>query len=410
MNNKSLNYGRYHIEEELGKGSMGVVYKAHDPQIDRIVALKVLRPDKMSSEGFVQRFLREAKAIGRLSHSNIVTVYDVGRDHDTIYIAMEYLIGSSLNELMTNQKLDAATIVDLGAQVAEALDYAHQKGIIHRDIKPTNIIVTPNGQVKITDFGIARIEDPLNQQQTKIGEVLGTPAYMSPEQIKGQSIDNRADLFSLGIILYELSTGNRPFIGDSIPSIFRSILEESPAEPKAINPALPKSLSDIIIKSLHKKPDERFQTGKEMANSLRSSLNETKPFSTESFQKKDSKRLNIYITTAAFIILMLAAVIYFKKAERPSQTSPLMTEIRTPVRQMNGPVALNIETEPPGAQIYLNNMFSGKTPITLNLPMGKYEVRLSMPGYYDWEALLNLDKEGDTPLFAQLLSTNAKDP
>jgi serine/threonine protein kinase len=322
---------------------------------------------------------------------------------------MEFLTGSPLNELIIKQKFDVATIVDLGTQVAEALDYAHQQGIIHRDIKPTNIIVTPSGQAKITDFGIARIEDPLNQQQTKIGEVLGTPAYMSPEQIKGQPIDNRADLFSLGIILYELCTGSRPFSGDSIVYIFRAILEESPNEPKSVNSALPISLSDIIIKSLNKNPDQRFQTGKELADSLKKSLVEKEPFSSESPPHKKNKKLSsAYFLAVISVILIVTAVFYIKITYRPVQPSSLLTEPSPPVHLLNGPVALNIETDPPGAQIFLNNSFSGRTPAILNLPKGKYEIRFSLADHYDWEALLNLEKEGETPLFAKLLPATDK--
>ena len=271
-----MNYGRYQIIDELGKGSMGVVYKAHDPQIDRIVALKVLRQDRMSSDDFVQRFMKEAQAIGRLSHPNIVTVYDVGQDN-SIYIAMEFLEGSALNEIIDSGLMSSEQVVTLGIQMAEALHYASQKGIIHRDVKPTNIIIRPDGLAKLTDFGIARIENPLDQQQTKIGEILGTPAYMSPEQVKGQHVDNRTDLFSLGIILYELCTGRRPFAGESMMATFREIMETDPADPAMVNPAISAALAAVIMKSLRKKPAERFQTGKEMAESLKKSLIQEPP-------------------------------------------------------------------------------------------------------------------------------------
>jgi serine/threonine protein kinase len=197
-----MNYGRYQIVSEVGKGSMGVVYKAHDPQIDRPLALKVLRPDRITSEEFVRRFLKEAQAIGRLSHANIVTVYDVGQDHGTIFIAMELLTGKTLKDAMAERKLTAQEIIHIGVQVAEALDYAHRKGIVHRDIKPSNIILTSDGPTKLTDFGIARIEDPAAHQQTQAGEILGTPVYMSPEQVMGRPVDGRSDLYSLGVILY----------------------------------------------------------------------------------------------------------------------------------------------------------------------------------------------------------------
>ena len=175
-----MKYGRYEIEKELGKGAMGVVFQAHDPQIDRRVALKVLRPERVTSEDFAQRFLKEARAIGRLSHPNIVTVHDVGNDHGTVYIAMEFLDGRPLDEILRENTLGLKDIVNIGIQVANSLDYAHLQHIVHRDIKPSNIMLTSEGRVKITDFGIARIEDPAAAQLTQAGEILGTPTYMSP--------------------------------------------------------------------------------------------------------------------------------------------------------------------------------------------------------------------------------------
>ncbi|RNC67862.1 MAG: serine/threonine protein kinase [Desulfuromonadales bacterium] len=193
-----MNYGRYQIVKEVGRGSMGVVYEARDPNIDRVVALKVLRQDRITSETFVKRFLKEAKVVGRLSHPRIVTIYDVGEDQGTIYIAMEFLEGVPLSDLIRDKKLNADEVVELGTQIAATLEYAHQKGVIHRDVKPSNIVVRPDGQIKITDFGIAHIEDPSATLQTQAGEIMGTPAYMSPEQVQGHPVDCRSDLFSLG--------------------------------------------------------------------------------------------------------------------------------------------------------------------------------------------------------------------
>jgi serine/threonine-protein kinase len=209
-----MNYGRYQIIKEVGRGSMGIVYQARDPNIDRLVAVKVLRHDRITTDSFVKRFLKEAKVIGRLSHPHIVTIHDVGEDQGTVYIAMEFLEGISLSEIIQDRCLDAKEVIDFGTQIAETLDYAHRKGVIHRDIKPSNIVAEPDGQIKITDFGIARIEDSSATLQTQAGAIMGTPAYMSPEQVLGHSVDGRSDLFSLGVILYELSTGRRPFGGD----------------------------------------------------------------------------------------------------------------------------------------------------------------------------------------------------
>lgn len=265
-----MNYGRYEIMRELGKGAMGVVYQARDPQIGRIVALKILRPDRVSSESFVYRFLKEARAIGRLSHPNIVTVYDIGEDQGTVFIAMEYVEGEPLSIIAQKKRWTEDEIIGFGIDVAETLYYAHQKGIIHRDIKPSNIIVTPEGKVKITDFGIAHIEDPSLSLQTQAGEILGTPAYMSPEQVLSRPVDGRSDLFSLGIILYELASGRRPFEGDSLASVFNAVTQSTPAEPSLINAAISRPFSDVLMKCVRKEPNERFESGMAVAEALRS--------------------------------------------------------------------------------------------------------------------------------------------
>lgn len=269
-------YGRYEILKEIGKGSMGMVYLARDPHIDRLVALKVLRPDRVSSEEFMKRFLREAKAIGKLSHPNIVAVYDVGEDHGTAFIAEEYLDGVSLEQAIEERRLPPRDIVAIGLSIAETLEYAHRKGIVHRDIKPSNIIISPDKQVKLTDFSIAHIEDPEATVQTQTGEILGTPAYMSPEQVLGQAVDGRSDIFSLGVVLYELATGERPFKGSNLTAIFRAITTVNPAEIGKIKPPVPRRLELIIMKSLAKAPEERYSNGLEMAEALRSCCGEIK--------------------------------------------------------------------------------------------------------------------------------------
>jgi len=272
-----MNYGRYNIVSELGRGAMGMVYQAHDPQIDRMVALKVLREDRLTTEDYVQRFLKEATAIGRLSHPGIVTVYDVGQDHGTIYIAMEFLEGQPLDEVFKSGVLSMQDIVTIGIQVSQALQYAHKKGIVHRDIKPPNIIYTPEMNTKVTDFGIAHIDDPDGQQMTRAGEILGTPVYMAPEQVMGQTVDGRSDLYSLGVILYELSTGRRPFKGDNLAAVFRAITNEDPVAPHQLNPDVPPAFSDLILKTMAKNPEDRFATGQELANLLDTCLNKSQP-------------------------------------------------------------------------------------------------------------------------------------
>lgn len=268
-----MNYGRYQIVSELGRGSMGVVYQAHDPQINRLVALKVLREDRVTSEDYLQRFLKEATAIGRLSHPGIVTVYDVGQDHGTVYIAMEFLEGEPLDQFASNRKLSLRNIVKIGVQVAQALHYAHEKGIVHRDIKPPNIIYTGEETIKVTDFGIAHIDDPDGQQITRAGEILGTPVYMAPEQVMGQPVDGRSDLYSLGVILYELTTGKRPFQGENLTAVFRAITQDDPIPPEKLNPDVPSAISKLILKTMAKRPEDRFTSGRDLADHLDSCLN-----------------------------------------------------------------------------------------------------------------------------------------
>ncbi len=388
-------YGRYEVIEELGRGAMGVVYKAHDPHIDRIVALKALRQDRMTSEDFVQRFLKEAKAIGRLSHQNIVAVYDIGQDQGTIYIAMEFLEGKPLNEIPGNDKLSAEQVIDIGFQVADALEYAHGKGIVHRDIKPTNIIITPEGQVKITDFGIAHIEDPEAAQQTQAGEILGTPAYMSPEQVKGRPADRRTDLFSLGIILYELLTGVRPFRGDGMMAIFRSILEDSPPSPISLDPTVPKPLSDLVVKCLNKSPEKRFQTGRAFADALAASR-------TSGQQNSPTNRKNIYMFGGLLLLLLAGSGIYLFQGKAPTnEGSRQATESTTPVLAANA--ALKVNSIPPGAQVFVDGSFNGETPLKIMVSAGKHEVRLTLTDYYEWEAQLQVTAESETPVYARLI-------
>ncbi len=269
-----MNYGRYQIIRELGRGSMGVIYLARDPQIERLVAVKVLRRDRMENEAFVKRFLKEAKVVGRLYHPHTVTLHDIGREGDDIYIAMEYVEGVPLSDIIREKRLSVKEVVDLGIQVAETLDYFHGKGVVHRDIKPSNIIVQPDGWIRITDFGIARIEDAGATLQTQVGETIGTPSYMSPEQVLGKPIDGRSDIFSLGVLLYELSTGMRPFGGEgkTLATVFNEIIQVTPPDPYIASAQVPKELSAIVMKALRKEPEKRFQSGSELVGALRACL------------------------------------------------------------------------------------------------------------------------------------------
>lgn len=415
-----MRYGRYEVIKELGRGAMGLVYQAHDPEIDRLIALKVLREDRLTSPAFVQRFLKEAKAIGRLSHPRIVTVYDVGQDQGTIYIAMELLQGEALNACLEKKKFSAEEVINIGIQVAEALDYAHQKGIVHRDIKPSNILLQPDGQIKITDFGIAHIEDPEASMQTQAGEILGTPAYMSPEQVMGQPADGRSDLFSLGIILYELSTGKRPFAGSNLAAIFQSITQDRPPSPAELNPDIPKSLAQVIMKCLEKNPTARYPSGKELAEALRNVRElQIKP---ELKKEKEAKKplRPLWYGIIAIILLGggLSYYFYFFRPEVVKEPVVLKEPLakgevkkEAAVEKMAEKIKtgfLRVNSIPREAQIFVDGVFKGKTPARLEIPAGIHEVRLVLPNHYDWEAQVKLKEEEETPLTVNLIPLTEK--
>jgi serine/threonine-protein kinase len=263
--------GRYEIMKELGKGAMGIVYLGQDPQIGREMAIKTIRftdeYEEDEAEKIKEQFFAEAKTAGLLSHPNIVTIYDAGSDHDLSYIAMEYLDGYDLKEhAVPANLLPIRTVLDLCADVAEALGYAHTKGVVHRDIKPANIMFLKNGKPKVTDFGIARA---MASSKTKTGVVKGTPFYMSPEQITGKKVDGRSDIYSLGVVLYELLTGVQPFKADDLAGLIYKITQEEPAPVNQYNQKVPKAVAQIIDKALVKDRDHRYQKAEHMAEHLR---------------------------------------------------------------------------------------------------------------------------------------------
>jgi len=267
--------GRYEVEKELGKGAMGIVYLGKDPKISRIVAIKTLplsqEFEEDELEAVKQRFFREAETAGRLSHPNIVTIYDAGEEHDLAYIAMEFLQGHDLaRNIKSDNLLDTRTVLSIVQRAAEALAYAHKQNIVHRDIKPANIMFEPeSNSIKITDFGIARITD---SSRTKTGMVLGTPSYMSPEQLAGDKIDGRSDLFSLGVMMFQLLTGSLPFQADSMASLMFKITNEEAPDITSIRPDIPPPVASVIRKTLMKNIEQRYQSGTDLANDLKAIL------------------------------------------------------------------------------------------------------------------------------------------
>jgi serine/threonine-protein kinase len=265
---RSERFGRYEILAELGRGAMGVVYKARDPKINRVVAVKTVSLAGQTPEEereYRERFFREAEAAGRLSHPGIVTIFDVGEEPETgaPYIVMEFVGGESLDKLLSrdDHKLPLETALQLTLELAEALDCAHGQGVVHRDLKPANILLTEDGHAKIADFGVAKLN---LANHTLAGRALGTPAYMSPEQLNGEAVDGRSDLFSLGVILYTVLTGYRPFQGNSAVTVSFKVVNRDPVPATLLDTELPPGLDYIIARAMAKDPAERYQRGMEM--------------------------------------------------------------------------------------------------------------------------------------------------
>jgi eukaryotic-like serine/threonine-protein kinase len=266
--------GRYKILKELGRGAMGLVYLGKDPTIQRFVAIKTMRLDQLDEPEKIQeikgRFFREAESAGRLSHPNIVTIYDAGEQNELGYIAMEFVEGRSLKEWSRKPNLmELPELVQTLASVADGLDYAHQQGVVHRDIKPANIMITKDRLVKVMDFGIAKMASS-NKTQTDI--VLGTPTYMSPEQIAGKKVDGRSDVFSLGIVLFELLTGQPPFTADNLSALLFAITHHPHPDVQTLRPDLPPMLQEVINRALQKELPQRYRRAAEFAQDLRACL------------------------------------------------------------------------------------------------------------------------------------------
>ncbi|HEY3057307.1 MAG TPA: serine/threonine-protein kinase [Thermoanaerobaculia bacterium] len=336
-----LKLGRYEVVRELGKGAMGIVYLAKDPLIGRLVALKTIRPaahaDDDDTKEFQQRFVREAQAAGILNHPAIVTVHDIGQDETTgvSFIAMEYVEGQNLKEILAQGKtLSFDQVGDIIAQIADALDFAHSKGIIHRDVKPANIILLEGNRAKIMDFGIAKIASGA-ANLTSTGQFLGTPNYMAPEQIKGAPVDGRTDIFSLGICLYECLTRRKPFGGDSLTSISYKIVHEPFPSLHEINPQIPDGFDEVVGHALAKDPSKRYQRAKEFSSALRSVVRGEKPMKTEPMMEEEtiSTRDKIAIPTIEMPFPELGDV---SAPSGPGQVSSVSTIDAKPAAKVAG--------------------------------------------------------------------------
>jgi serine/threonine protein kinase len=281
--------GKYQLVERLGQGGMAEVYKAFQPGVERFVATKVLHSHRAGSADFVARFQREARAIGRLQHPNIVRIIDFDVEGDIDYMVMDYVTGGTLSEyLMGRKALPLNEALPIIAQLAEALAYAHQQGMLHRDIKPGNILFSDetHTQVVLTDFGLARLLDDGDAKLTMTGAMIGTPTYMSPEAVRGEPCDVRADLYSLGVVLYEMVTGKTPYAAETPYSMMMKQANEPLPSPRALKPDLPEVVEALLLKALAKAPDERFQSAAEFASAIQqawAALNDAQPQPIPSF-------------------------------------------------------------------------------------------------------------------------------
>jgi serine/threonine-protein kinase len=310
--------GRYEIECLAGEGATAVVYRARDPDIGRTVAIKVLKKEVAVDQDYLNRFQREAQSAGTISHPNIVTIYDVGKTGDTPYITMEYLDERSLKDLLASgTTFSLRAVLRIAIQLASALDFAHQRGVIHRDVKPANILLLKGGEsVKLTDFGIARLQGDM--QQTEVGMVMGTPQYMSPEQVAGNVVDGRSDMFSLGAILYELLTGTKAFDSDNVARLMMQIMEANPTPISELAPEIPVGMQRIVRKLLNKRPEQRYAKGAQLVEALERELDAAvardEEAKNDKFMPLRVKLALMSSLTLAVIFILCMSVVYFVEA------------------------------------------------------------------------------------------------
>jgi len=353
------NIGKYKILETIGKGAMGVVYKAADPDIDRVVAIKAIRFDIISEESeredIMKRFIREAQSAGKLIHPNIVTIYDVVKSENMTYIVMQYIEGHSLQKTISSgEKIPIEKVVFLMTQICDALEYAHKKGIIHRDIKPANILIDEEGKPYLVDFGIARVE---TSTITQTGRTVGTPSYMSPEQVMGKKVNKCSDIFSLGVLLYEILTGKRPFHGDSITTVIYKIINEEPLSSMEVKKTMPKGFEPIISKALAKDPKKRYQTCGQFKHDLQENLKIIT-------QKKPVKSKKLWIPISAAVILFVIFGIMSMLFLNQKIDLPFLSIAKSSEILVESPI-------PPASPIHESIIFPSKLEIKMKLSFEK---------------------------------------
>lgn len=415
--------GRYEIVSELGRGGMGVVYAGRDPKINRSVAIKCLTSQGSGNEEEKKRFAKEMRALGRLIHQNIVTIYDADEDPLTgnAYIVMEHVQGKSLAEILAaGQRLSVKQVREIGVQILTALDFAHEKGIIHRDMKPGNVLLSEDAQtVKLVDFGIARLEE---EGFTQTSSFLGTPRYMSPEQCNGDTVGNQSDLFSASAVLYELLTLRKAFSGDSPAAIINQVISHRPDPPMSISKEVPKDLSDAIMKGLEKKPSARFASCREMALTIGGTLpareesastlaldtDETIDTSLPTPSSRGLKyKLKVKLIVLCLTILGLFAG--YSLLNRPipvSETPPtpvILAPILEPVTPPNTMGTVDFSVDPAGAQIFVDGNLKGISPVSISLPAGSHEMKIIKEGYDTLDATIDIPAGEKVPVELKLV-------
>jgi len=419
--------GRYEITSELGRGGMGVVYLAKDPKINRPVAMKCLHLSQGGGNEEKKRFAKEMRALGRLVHPNIVTIFDADEDPVTgnAYIVMEYVEGKSLAQILSEgQQLTINQIREIGVQICMALDFAHEKGIVHRDMKPGNVLIAYDAQelnqtVKLVDFGIARLEE---EGATQTSSFLGTPRYMSPEQCNGDTIDKRSDMFSASAVIYELLTLRKAFSGDSPAAIIHQVVTHRPDPPMSISNEVPKDLSDAVMKGLEKKPADRFPSCREMAQALSvvtpSAMSPNLEASSatillDSDETIDSqtvpisglqrhgKRRTLIVTAVLGVAIVLGVVfIIGLKKGVPDFDTPSTQGLPAPVKPNVVPAEGDVDflIDPAGAKVFIDGNERGMSPLLLSLPAGPHELKVVKPGYNLLEATIDVPAGETTPI------------
>jgi tRNA A-37 threonylcarbamoyl transferase component Bud32 len=324
--------GRYQIQQELGRGAMAVVYQAYDPELKRNIALKVLHAERCANADVRRRFLREARAAGKLAHGNIVTIYDVGEEGDRPFIAMELLDGRFLDDLLkSGERFTWQQVLEIAKQLTRALAVAHAAGVIHRDIKPANIVWLPRQQqAKITDFGIARVDDATQSEATQAGHVIGTPQYMSPEQITGRAIDARSDLFSLGVVLYQLLAGQRPFSGENFATLTYQIAHQKPAPLAERVKDVPPMLAALVERLLEKSPERRYAGARELLDAL-DQVREGASVAAEVARRSPWLR---FAPALAAVIALVIVVVWTRQTGKEEAPPPTATAPAPPVVDM----------------------------------------------------------------------------